>query len=537
MGRMRATTAVLLGATTIAAIATGPAAGHWAMPTGVPVERVVRNVEAYLEEHPDDAEAHYLLGRVHGYAFTFTTTQVGVFERGDPGPWPNVAPDFLQDTMQPDEHNTIERPAAERLLDHLREAVEHHRRAIELDPSPARYHLGLAYLLDRGSHLASYVDWAPGAGDETTPVAPDVRLAIREAMDELTYPADRNRDEALRTLRDLIRNDRPGAINLVLSYRTDAYEARQAAVAQLLEEAWKRAALEPAFEAFARSIDEDLTIEEQPLRGLRALASYEAGQMYLRLVEELNATEGPDCARISERVARVKEGLEELEAKPENLAITPIVFALDEPRPLEDLLLPNATVEFDLDGDGDVERWPWVKPDTGILAWDPEGTGEITSGRQLFGTATWWMLFSDGYRALDTLDDDRDGRLAGDELDGLALWFDRNTNGVSEPGEVVPVEAAGVASIATRSTGRAGASPMNDAGVETTDGRVRPSYDWVTSPAPAPGDAARSTASRSAATTAAGSSASQTARLTATPRAPAWARVEAFPGVMPPIAR
>ena len=36
----------------------------------VPVERVIANTEAYLSAHPDDANAHYVLGRVHTFAYT-----------------------------------------------------------------------------------------------------------------------------------------------------------------------------------------------------------------------------------------------------------------------------------------------------------------------------------------------------------------------------------------------------------------------------------------------------------------------------------
>jgi hypothetical protein len=150
---------------------------------------------------------------------------------------------------------------------------------------------------------------------------------------------------------------------------------------------------------------------------------------------------------------------------------------------LSDLLEPGLDVPFDLDGDGAVERWPWVKPDTGILVWDPDHRAEITSGLQLFGSVTWWMFFADGYHALDALDDDRDGRLRGRELAGLGVWFDRNGDGRSEPGEVVPVERLGIYWIATHATSRDGDSPANLEGLGLDDGRVLPTYDWTTSPA------------------------------------------------------
>src|SRR6185295_1903688 len=86
--------------------------------------------------------------------------------------------------------------------------------------------------------------------------------------------------------------------------------------------------------------------------------------------------------------------------------------------------------------------------------------------------------------ALDALDDSRDGKLSGSELRGLAVWFDRNSNGVSDPGEVVPIELLGIESIETRAESMDGESPANQCGLVTQDGRVLPTYDWVAHPAP-----------------------------------------------------
>ena len=126
-------------------------------------------------------------------------------------------------------------------------------------------------------------------------------------------------------------------------------------------------------------------------------------------------------------------------------------------------------------------RWcsPWLQPSTALLVWDPQGTGKITSGTQLFGSATWWMLFPDAYAALDALDDSRDGWLTGRELNGLALWFDRNQNGISDPGEVVALSNSPIVGIATKATGKTALSLMNPAGLRLRDGRTLPTYDWT----------------------------------------------------------
>jgi hypothetical protein len=113
--------------------------------------------------------------------------------------------------------------------------------------------------------------------------------------------------------------------------------------------------------------------------------------------------------------------------------ITPIIFSVQKHASVLDLLAPDTHVTFDLDGTVRDARWSWTKPDTGLLVWDPQNKGEITSGRQLFGTATWWLLFPNGYAALDALDDDRDGVLSGSELRGVGVWFDKNGNGRSDP--------------------------------------------------------------------------------------------------------
>ena len=92
-------------------------------------------------------------------------------------------------------------------------------------------------------------------------------------------------------------------------------------------------------------------------------------------------------------------------------------------RPLESAIV----LKSDLAGSGQAQPYTWVQPDTGILVWDPWSEGRIRSGRQLFGSVTFHMFWSDGYRALDALDDNRDGELRGNELKGLAAWFDRES--------------------------------------------------------------------------------------------------------------
>ena len=159
--------------------------------------------------------------------------------------------------------------------------------------------------------------------------------------------------------------------------------------------------------------------------------------------------------------------------------VTPIVFSMRSVRSLRDLLAPDTFVLFDLDGDDQVQEWPWLKPDAALLVWDPSEQGSVTSGRQLFGTYTFSIFWGDGYVALRALDNDRDGELTGDELTGLSAWFDRNQNGCSEWGEVVPLEALGVEAIATVSDGVEDGQPRRSDGVRFSNGDVLPTWDWI----------------------------------------------------------
>lgn len=59
--RQTAIAAALLG--TLTAQATGPG------PDYVPIPRLIQNLTAAIQTNPKDAESHYLLGRVHYFAF------------------------------------------------------------------------------------------------------------------------------------------------------------------------------------------------------------------------------------------------------------------------------------------------------------------------------------------------------------------------------------------------------------------------------------------------------------------------------------
>lgn len=234
---------------------------------------------------------------------------------------------------------------------------------------------------------------------------------------------------------------------------------------------WRDLALAAYRQAYQLSVASDLKREHLG-PGANEAISLEAGEGIMRLLKghTLSASEQKELARIAE----TKDAIEQ---KPR--AVTPIIFPLDQPTSLAAMLANEKPVRFDLAGDGQPAWWPWVRPKVGILVWNPTHNGRITSGVQLFGSVTWWVSWSNGYEPLALLDDNSDGWLKGRELEGLAVWVDANSNGISEPGEVIPLPSLGVDRIAAQATGRSENTPFNPHGIQLQNGRFLPTYDWT----------------------------------------------------------
>lgn len=185
-----------------------------------------------------------------------------------------------------------------------------------------------------------------------------------------------------------------------------------------------------------------------------------------------------------------KKDLDEIESLQQRVAIlnklprpvTPIAVPLKDGLTARDLEDRNASVRFDADGTGLERRWSWITPDAAWLVHDPQQTGKITSGLQLFGNVTFWCFWDHGYEALRTLDDNGDGVLRGEELRGLALWHDANGNGICEPGEVRPLAHHGIVELScvgqrdSQHPDRVWFSPR---GAVYRDGTTRPTFDLI----------------------------------------------------------
>jgi hypothetical protein len=176
--------------------------------------------------------------------------------------------------------------------------------------------------------------------------------------------------------------------------------------------------------------------------------------------------------------ARLQRLRDRLEASQPIRYVTPVVVPMRD-APFETLVAPNAPVAFDFSGTGDARAQGWLTPDAAWLVWDPEWRGQVRSGFDLIGQRTWAVFWNDGFEALRALDDNRDGELTGAELGGLSLWRDANSNGVSEPGEVLPVEVHGVVALGVRGERTRRDVLTAPAGVRFDDGHTRPLYDWT----------------------------------------------------------
>lgn len=175
---------------------------------------------------------------------------------------------------------------------------------------------------------------------------------------------------------------------------------------------------------------------------------------------------------------RMRRLRERLEASRPMVYVTPVFVPLSD-QPFERMVDNGSPVAFDFAGTGDRRAQGWLTPDAAWLVWDPEWRGEVNSGFDMIGARTWAVFWSDGFEALRALDDNRDGELTGGELGGLSLWRDENSNGVSDPGEVVPANVHGIAALSVRGEATRPGLITAPRGVRFEDGRTRPLYDWT----------------------------------------------------------
>lgn len=236
---------------------------------------------------------------------------------------------------------------------------------------------------------------------------------------------------------------------------------------------FQKASLDAYRKTFNIGLNTDFKFKDYVMEGIESQwLSQESGRAIIRLVEK----EKFGTFIVGEK-SKIAAAIKRSNARPS--AVTPILFPIHSALPLNSLITPAARVNFDLAGDQVSRDWPWINNQAAWLVWDPNLSGKVTSGRQLFGNSTWWMFFDHGYSALATLDNDGNRRLQGEELAGISVWHDRNCNAVSDPGEVVPANLWGIKSIRTTFDHSSRNALTSAGGIVMRDGRILPSYDWI----------------------------------------------------------
>ena len=206
--------------------------------------------------------------------------------------------------------------------------------------------------------------------------------------------------------------------------------------------------------------------------GWHSVTAEAAGYLKPLLDKDKDATE---IASLNDQVKRMKQV---------RRPITPIAIPLKAGLGVKDVLADKVTVKFDLDGSGYRRSWRWISPKAGWLVHDPNSSGKITSGLQMFGSVTFWMFWDNGYQALSALDDNHDGRLTKSELRGLAIWQDLNSNGISEVGEVKTLAEHGIVELSCQAQRSKSRNCVAQAvrGVKFREGTWRATWDVILNP-------------------------------------------------------
>jgi hypothetical protein len=96
----------------------------------------------------------------------------------------------------------------------------------------------------------------------------------------------------------------------------------------------------------------------------------------------------------------------------------------------------------------------------------------------MFGNVTFWMFWENGYHALASLDDNADGLLTGDELRGIHLWQDQNSDGICDSNEILELSQLGITALDTHYTNQ-NEILTSPSGARFIGGSARPTYDII----------------------------------------------------------
>ena len=120
---------------------------------------------------------------------------------------------------------------------------------------------------------------------------------------------------------------------------------------------------------------------------------------------------------------------------------------------VEYVSLDESRVLYDMDGDGALELTAWADPHDALLAYDANGNGRIAGREELVFTDYSPGAKTDLEGLRGFFDTNLDGLLnaADEEWSSLRLWEDKNSDGVSDPGEVQTLEEGNIKEIELKS--------------------------------------------------------------------------------------
>jgi hypothetical protein len=280
------------------ALLTPTARGIWTIvPHEVPVDRLLKNANRYIQEHPKEAQGYYVLGRLHSMAFATGTAKLQVVgsdvlkkQQEDP----NALPRFL-----PWESILVrrtDRPTTPALRDHLHQSIRNYRKATELDPRHALAWLGLGWVLEEASTLAE--PFATPDEGPSEPLGEGTRARIQGLLTRLGSDPLADREAATEALA----REFPAALPILAEAARRAEPAARSRIAKLCTRYWQDKALVADRRAFKLSLEKD---RQQPVwgPGANALISVDAAAAIRRIFgrRALTDDERAELGRIAER--------------------------------------------------------------------------------------------------------------------------------------------------------------------------------------------------------------------------------------------